>query len=579
MSAPTKPGHNSASGQDSAPAAQAGQQPLQAIQKALRQQSLSPEATAEIANLVEKIDPASQSQWLLPLFKAALQSDVLTAAELAELAQTLDGNRAHQRIDTLVDQIQQSLAQKSLGSEVQAELSRLLSLLPYLPQRPDLVAEFELAVAALTQRHGDQGDAQHLKLGRNLRRHLAIHLKQDENPLGSLVRASGSPHNRLVAGLTWFLVIFTGIPALVSAGFFLSGVAEQRDRIEALTTEVQEQRDTIARQSRQLASFTGTLGTVDAQLASVPTTTTNQAIANGDANPAVSPPLQQWSKTLAETVLASRRRLSTLTDSNGDLNTLKTRVQQLPEEPPAVAQTSQTIAAGLDTLDAELRDIYNTLGVRAGTESNQLIVNLLPAAVAELEQTAQRQTQTIRQARTLIGETLAAEADNAQGDDNSEADTNTADTPPSAASPEADINGQPEPTDVESGSEDLIGTLLNSISRVNVPLILAVVATGALGSFVSVIVRANEFVTRENESQLDLFLVGFFRPVVGMAFAFFLIAVLESGVFSGFLSLQPSQSNKKIYLYITISFVAGFSERLVRDIMGHTESLVNSQRR
>ncbi|ASC69788.1 hypothetical protein XM38_007170 [Halomicronema hongdechloris C2206] len=571
MSAPPDP-TNAAARRAKTPSDPDLQQRAKQIQSALNSQQLSPEAAADIAHLVEEIDPASQSRWLLSLFKAALQSDVLTAEELTELAQTINGNQAHQRIDTLVEQTQQILCQKTLGAEAQAELSRLLSLLPYLPQRPDLVAEFELAVAALTQVRADQSDAQHLKLGRNLRRHLAIHLKQDENPLGSLVRASGSPHNRLVAGLTWFLLIFTGIPALVSAGFFLSGVAEQRDRIEALVIEVQDQQDTIDRQSRQLASFTGALGAVDTQLASVPTTTTNPepATNGGEVSPL---PLQQLAATLADNVLASRRRLSTLTHSNGDLANLKANVQQLAADSTAAGQLPQTIINDLNQLETDLQQLYDNLGARSGTESNQLIANVLPAAVAELEQTVQRQHRSIGQARTLIDDALVAEADRSQ-DNQTEAPDTAQSSPPNETDGRAAADG-----DAANGdSEDFLETLLDSISGVNFPLILAVMATGALGSFVSVIVRANEFVSKESEAQLDLFLVGFFRPVVGMAFAFFLIAVLESGVFSGFLSLQPSQNNKKIYLYITIAFVAGFSERLVRDIMGHTESLVNSQR-
>lgn len=116
--------------------------------------------------------------------------------------------------------------------------------------------------------------------------------------------------------------------------------------------------------------------------------------------------------------------------------------------------------------------------------------------------------------------------------------------------------------------------ILRGIDTIDVPLILAVVSAGALGSFVSVIVRASDFIERQQHTHLDLFLVGFFRPVVGMAFAVFLMAALESGVVSGLLTTDSPKAAQKIYFFIAISFVAGFSERLVKDIMGKTEGWV-----
>lgn len=97
------------------------------------------------------------------------------------------------------------------------------------------------------------------------------------------------------------------------------------------------------------------------------------------------------------------------------------------------------------------------------------------------------------------------------------------------------------------------------------------VSMGALGSAISVIVRANKFIETGKEGQSDLFFTGFFRPIVGMSFAIFAVALIESGVFSGIFRIAERQ-NRNVYLYMAIAFVAGFSERLVEDVVLKTEN-------
>lgn len=96
------------------------------------------------------------------------------------------------------------------------------------------------------------------------------------------------------------------------------------------------------------------------------------------------------------------------------------------------------------------------------------------------------------------------------------------------------------------------------------------ISMGALGSAVSVIVRANKFIEQSKERQSDLFFTGFFRPFVGMSFAIFAVALIESGVFSGIFTIAK-QENRNVYLYMAIAFIAGFSERLVEDVVLRTE--------
>ena len=102
-------------------------------------------------------------------------------------------------------------------------------------------------------------------------------------------------------------------------------------------------------------------------------------------------------------------------------------------------------------------------------------------------------------------------------------------------------------------------------------LILLAVAMGALGSTISVIVRANTFIQQAQKNENDLFLTGFFRPFVGMSFAIFCVALVEAGIFSGIFDLRDRKDADRAYFYVAIAFVAGFSERLVRDVVIKTE--------
>lgn len=101
-------------------------------------------------------------------------------------------------------------------------------------------------------------------------------------------------------------------------------------------------------------------------------------------------------------------------------------------------------------------------------------------------------------------------------------------------------------------------------------LVLLVTVAGALGSAISVIVRYEDLIARKRIEPLSLFFTGFFKPVVGMSFAIFLVATLESGI----ISIGVVEETKKVYLYVALAFVAGFSERLVQDILIKTEQRI-----
>jgi hypothetical protein len=115
----------------------------------------------------------------------------------------------------------------------------------------------------------------------------------------------------------------------------------------------------------------------------------------------------------------------------------------------------------------------------------------------------------------------------------------------------------------------------------NFPLLLVVIIGGALGSSISVVIRAQNFVYEKRIEPLSLFLTGLCKPIVGIAFAVFVFAILQSGLFKiGDSSVDSSIGNYKaksreVYLYLAIAFVAGFSERFAQDILIRTEQTVS----
>jgi len=110
---------------------------------------------------------------------------------------------------------------------------------------------------------------------------------------------------------------------------------------------------------------------------------------------------------------------------------------------------------------------------------------------------------------------------------------------------------------------DTIGLEINrSLVWAEIFVLLVSVAMGALGGSVSVIMTSDKLVNVTKRKKVDPFYIGFFRPFIGMAFAIFVVSLIESGVFSNILSSEESRRpRERLYLFAAIAFVAGFSER------------------
>jgi peptidoglycan hydrolase-like protein with peptidoglycan-binding domain len=92
--------------------------------------------------------------------------------------------------------------------------------------------------------------------------------------------------------------------------------------------------------------------------------------------------------------------------------------------------------------------------------------------------------------------------------------------------------------------------------------LLLVGMCGAVGGAVSILMRLGDFEKLRGASRMSMLLQGFFKPMVGMYCGIFGFALMKSGV----LPLQASTPESALYLYMSVSFLLGFSERLAQDV-------------
>jgi len=95
-------------------------------------------------------------------------------------------------------------------------------------------------------------------------------------------------------------------------------------------------------------------------------------------------------------------------------------------------------------------------------------------------------------------------------------------------------------------------------------------AIGAIGSAVSIFVRLNDFVTSKVTNAYFHFLTGLFKPLIGFAAANLAYVLIKSRIVP--LEFDPLYS---VYAFVGLAFVAGFSERLVTDLVGFVERQVD----
>ena len=101
----------------------------------------------------------------------------------------------------------------------------------------------------------------------------------------------------------------------------------------------------------------------------------------------------------------------------------------------------------------------------------------------------------------------------------------------------------------------------------SISLILWVWLVGATGGTIGVLSRLKDFEDDMYQDDMLPYLLGAVRPVIGATFGFFILALANSP----FLPIEQKKGSEW-FTYAAFAFVAGFSERLVRDFITQTEN-------
>jgi hypothetical protein len=99
-------------------------------------------------------------------------------------------------------------------------------------------------------------------------------------------------------------------------------------------------------------------------------------------------------------------------------------------------------------------------------------------------------------------------------------------------------------------------------------IIYMIVLAGALGSVTSIMVRIQDFNKMIDSDPMILLLTGLFKPVIGVFFALFIFSVNTAGI----IAIPVGNGNYNAFLF-ALAFIAGFSERFVKDVTSRLEKL------
>lgn len=104
---------------------------------------------------------------------------------------------------------------------------------------------------------------------------------------------------------------------------------------------------------------------------------------------------------------------------------------------------------------------------------------------------------------------------------------------------------------------------------INLYTFFTVFTFGALGSIVSILSRIKDYAESTEKDISVLFYTGLFKPVIGSAFALFVYALVEAKLFPIAITKET-----ELFIYISLSFLSGFSERFTNDVISKAEGVV-----
>ena len=118
-----------------------------------------------------------------------------------------------------------------------------------------------------------------------------------------------------------------------------------------------------------------------------------------------------------------------------------------------------------------------------------------------------------------------------------------------------------------------VGILLAASSApVNLTTFFGCLIAGALGALVSVVTRmsADKFHVRHEVGRSYVQRVAAFRPFIGGVFGLLVYFALQGGVIR---QLDvPTDERDRFAFFLVLAFAAGFSERLVKEVLRTTDS-------
>lgn len=119
--------------------------------------------------------------------------------------------------------------------------------------------------------------------------------------------------------------------------------------------------------------------------------------------------------------------------------------------------------------------------------------------------------------------------------------------------------------------------------RQDYTLIILSFICGSIGSIISIFSRIDEYTKQDSDqryqhSQLPIF-IGLFKPIIGGTFGILTYTIISSGMVP-MISLENGESRTRTDIQwltiISVTFVAGFSERFAKDIVASAENQLNS---
>ncbi len=117
---------------------------------------------------------------------------------------------------------------------------------------------------------------------------------------------------------------------------------------------------------------------------------------------------------------------------------------------------------------------------------------------------------------------------------------------------------------------DTIHPIVVLLSKLPIGDIIILILSSFIGSVVSVVTRYGNTINSAAYHPLQIYIGVLFRPLISLAFALFIYALLKTGIVS-FLGVQLDGAKGVATLWC-IGFLAGYSERFAKDFISQAET-------